>query len=61
VNGDGWLPPEWFEVCQLAEAWHCPPWEIVDPDRPIGWRVVGRKWLETRARIREDANRDTDA
>lgn len=60
INGDDWTPPEWFELFEIAATLHMSPWQLraeLD-EQPIVWRRWIREWMETRARIRSDAEKD---
>jgi len=42
-------PPIWLSALQMAEAWGCPPWEIM---RERGSLVWAARWAEYRRQVR---------
>ena len=49
--------PTWMTALQLAEAWHVPPWEIMDAPGSLRWAARYAAYHEVVRKVQEQSER----
>jgi mannosyltransferase OCH1-like enzyme len=47
--------PAWLTALQLAEAWHVPPWEIMDAEGSLIWSA---RWAAYQKELKKSRDMD---
>jgi len=59
VNNPNTPLPAWVTMCELAEMWHVPPWELEEADERgdlLVWAHRALLWRSTKNKREEIAN-----